>query len=145
VARSAPLIIDTGTRAELIALRERAEANPVDIASLRASIQTPAGKKAHMERMRAQTMAIPTSFTVTFSVEHGHPGGLARHMSMSCRREGRIPHPAGVWMVAQLLGFVGGLESADKVWQEQLQGCEGIAVAVLQLYSTAKAARGPRH
>lgn len=129
-----PLLIGPDERAALAALVKRAELNPVDMRTLSQRLEDPAQKAAHMDAMTAQTVAIPAAYLVTFSIEHGHPGGPARHMSISVDREGRVPSPVGVWMVAQELGFVGALEKCA-VWSEDLQG-HGKAVNVVQFLET---------
>jgi hypothetical protein len=138
-------LIGPPERDALIDLRERAEAAPVDVLSLRTRLANPEGKAAHMAQMSSQSLIIPDGYLVTYSVEIGHPGGAARHLSMSSEREGKVPHPAAVWMVAEVLGFTGGgIEACDKVWPEKLRGRVGVAVNAVQLIATADAAEGPR-
>jgi hypothetical protein len=127
---STPLLIGDEQRAELCALRERANAAPVDVRTLVERIATPAGREQHRDHMTAQTVAIPMAYLVTFSVEIGHPIGTCRHLSMSVQREGRVPNEYAVWMVAEALGFVGGLELCT-CWLEDLEG-HGKAVNVVQ-------------
>ena len=82
--------------------------------------------------MTDQSVPIPMAFVVTYSIEYNHPGGrTARHMSMSVMRDGRVPHPAGVWMVCEELGFHGSLRECT-VWLEDLSD-GGSAVNVVQL------------
>lgn len=128
----APLIITPEVREELHKLRDRADRNPVHMPEVARLLKTPRGKRLHMAFMTAQTIVIrgPWDFYVTFCRETGHPIGLCRHMSMSIMREGRLPHPDGVLMVAKELGFVGGLP-ACRVWIEDL-GDGGKAVNLVQ-------------
>jgi hypothetical protein len=114
------LILSPVVVAGLHRLRGFAARRPIEMAPVVEQIKTPEGMKEHMRRMHAQTIRIPGPypFDVTFSIEN-HPGGMMRHMSMSIVREGRVPSPEAVWMVAEELGFSGGLESSQ-VWFEDL-------------------------
>lgn len=125
-----PLLIGAAEREALQALRELAAASPVDMSNLLEVIGTEKGKAAHMRQMSEQTVCLPTNYFVTFSIEHGHPVGTCRHMSMSVGSKERVPRPEAIWMVAEELGFVDCLESC-KVWIESLQG-HGSAVNVVQ-------------
>lgn len=115
-----PLVIGEAQKAALRELREKAAANPIDMPPLMKRLETPEGKAAHMQQMNGLTIDIPLAFMVTFSIETNHPCGTCRHMSMSATRKGRTPIPEAVWMVAEELGFVGGLQSCV-VWPEDLQ------------------------
>lgn len=130
---TAPLIITDDVLTDLARLRVDAAAKPVDVTTLARRLETPAGRREHHRQMDIQTVVIgggPFPFFVTFSVETGHPVGTCRHMSMSIRRQGRVPHPAAVWMVAEILGFAGGL-GACRVWPEDLSD-RGKAVNIAQ-------------
>jgi hypothetical protein len=134
--QTAPLIISQSVTASLRQLRETAATKPVEMLTLSRRLATAKGKKAHVEQMKAQTVEItgPWPFLVTFSIETGHPCGLARHMSMSIRRRGRVPSPEAVWMVAEILGFAGGID-ACRSWPEDLAG-HGVAINLLQPVAT---------
>ena len=81
--------------------------------------------------MAALTIYLPISYTVTFSVESGHPAGLCRHLSMSgARRSGKAPTPEAIWMVAELLGFQGTLKACTQ-WMEDI-GDGDKAVNIIQ-------------
>lgn len=125
-----PLIIGAAEKAQLQQLRELAARYPVEMPGLLARIETVAGKRRHMRQMNRQTIQLPVLFFVTFSIETGRPCGVARHMSMSVKREGRAPVPEAVWMAAEELGFTGSLEACT-VWLETLSD-GGIAVNVVQ-------------
>jgi hypothetical protein len=140
-----PLVIGEAQRRDLAALRERAAADPSDMLVVAEQIKTPAGKRMHMDRMNALTIDIPLGYTVTFSIETGHGAGTCRHMSMASGRRDRVPTQEAVWMVAELLGFTGGLESCT-LWLEELQrGPDPVkdrakAVNVVQPLATVAAA-----
>lgn len=125
-----PLFIGPLEKQKLSKLRDLANAHPVDIAVVIEAMKHRAGKAAHKIQMTAQTVELPASYLVTFSIETGHPAGTARHMSMSTNHAGRVPNAASVWMVAELLGFVSGLESCT-LYLEELEG-HGNAVNVIQ-------------
>ena len=124
------LVIGEVERARIAALIKGANENPVDVRALLRRIETAEGKRSHMDQMSRQTIALPVAWLVTFSIEFGHPAGTCRHMSVSVQREGRVPGPDAVWMIAESFGFVGGLQ-ACKVWPEALRG-HGKAVNVVQ-------------
>lgn len=108
--------------------------HPLDMQAVAAQLATPEGKAAHLERMTGQSVELPPGFLVTFSIER-HPGGLARHMSMSSPAVGRAPSPQAVWLVCGHLGFIGTLEGCDHIWKEDLlrRGTEkATAINVLQ-------------
>lgn len=145
---SSPLIMGATQRAELRTLRERAAERPVDVQGLVERLNEPDAKRAHMDQMNDQTIEVPTAFLVTFSVEIGHPGGAARHMSMSSVRPGRLPTEHAVWMVAEELGFLGGLK-ACAIWLEDLQRGptardRAQAVNVVQLLTVATTSERPQ-
>lgn len=116
----APLAFGEPQRAALRELRELAARHPIDILKLMEVINTPAGKRKHMDQMTEQSVEIPFGYLVAFSIEERHPCGTCRHMSMSSAKKGRVPTPEAVWMIAEELGFNGGL-SACAVWNEDLQ------------------------
>lgn len=119
---TAPLLITADVAAQLGALAVLAARHPVAVGSLRDKLANPEGKRRHLAQMERQTVVIPGMpwpFFVTMSVEHGHPVGTCLHMSMSVDRIGRVPHPAAAWLVAELLGFAGGLDQCTG-WSEAL-------------------------
>lgn len=130
------LLIGPDEQLKLATLRELASQHPVDMTTLMEALKHPAGKAFHRSRMSAQTVSIPTYYLVTFSIETGHPAGTCRHMSMSVRTEGRVPHPHAVWMVAEVLGFVGGLDQCVH-WMEDLEG-HGLAINLVQPVSVTR-------
>jgi hypothetical protein len=132
-----PLYMGPDEKAGLAQLREKAAAAPVDVSDLNERLRDPVEEQRHRDRMNALSVVIPMAYFVTFSIETGHPAGVARHMSMSVKREGRVPSPEAVWMVAQELGFVGSLERCEAVWMERLSD-GGDAVNILQLLTASE-------
>lgn len=128
----APLIITAEVRTRLHKLRDLAASQPTDMQRVIQLLKKPGGKRRHLAQMNRQSLRIPGpwDFFVTFSLETGHPVGTCRHMSMSILRQGRVPSQAGVWMVAEELGFAGGLE-ACQIWLEDLSD-GGKAINVVQ-------------
>ena len=124
-----PLMFGDAERKALRALRELAAKCPVDMPTLVQRIKTREGKRSHMDQMNAQTVTIPMGFLVTFSIENGQPAGPCRHMSMSSPAKGRAPSLEAVWMIAEELGFSGGL-AACLVYPEELQRGETREVAI---------------
>jgi hypothetical protein len=129
---AAPLLIGSAVRANLARLREAAAARPIDVLEVRETVKTEAGRRAHQARMGALTVVIPGPwpFTVTYSIDTGHPAGTCRHMSVANYRAGRVPSEEAVRLLAVELGFSGGLE-ACRVWPEHLSE-GGIAINVVQ-------------
>jgi len=136
-----PLVVGPDEKSALQQLRELAAQKPVNMDGLLERLQDPAKKRRHMQQMTAQTIPIPFAYTVTFSIEIGHPGGAtARHMSMSVLRDGRLPRPEAVWMICEQLGFIGSLQQCDAVFIERLSD-GGDAVNVVQVISAPEAGR----
>lgn len=129
---SAPLLLTTEAVERLHRLRAFAAKRPVDIQVVSEMMKHPGPMAQHRKQMTAQTVVIPGPwpFFVTFSIETGQPVGPCRHMSMSIKRDGRVPHPAALWLIAEELGFSGGLETC-KVWPEDLSD-GGKAINILQ-------------
>ncbi|SRR5258708_7799583 len=125
-----PLVLFPEHRELLRGLRELAARCPVDMPTVAKMLKHPEGKRRHMDQMNRQSVEIPMGFLVTFSIEHGHPIGECRHLSMSSCAEGRAPVPHAVWLVAEQLGFVGPAFSACRVWEEELQRGPGRAIAI---------------
>ena len=138
-----PLIIGEAQIRALAKLRQVASDNPLNMPAVVERLKTPQGKEAHMRQMDDQSVQIPIGFLVTFSIEVGHPIGTCRHMSMSSPRAGRLPTQEAVWMVAEHLGFVTGVE-ACRIWLEDLQrdaaGRKAQAVNLVQPLAMAEAA-----
>jgi hypothetical protein len=128
------IAIDQVAQERLHELRDLAASRPIDMRNIVHRLSTAGGKIKHMQRMTEQTIEIPGPwpFLVTFSIEINHPCGTARHLSMSVRRENRVPSPDAIWIIAKELGFVGEHPMMGcQIWLEDLQG-HGKAVNVVQ-------------
>jgi hypothetical protein len=136
---ASPLILGETQRAALAQLRQKAAAEPIDVLAVIERCKSPRGQAEHLKRMETYSIEIPTAFVVTFSIETGHPSGTCRHMSMSSERRGRTPTPEAVWMIAEELGFHGGLERCS-VWKEDI-GQGDVAINVAQPIAVTEAAR----
>lgn len=124
------LIIGAQERASLAMLREQAARAPVHMPALVEAMKTAQGSLKHRQQMQRQSLAIPTRYFLCFSIETGHGAGTCRHMSLSSTARGRVPTLEAVWMLAEELGFVGGLDTCS-VWIEDLSD-GGKAVNVVQ-------------
>jgi hypothetical protein len=125
-----PLIIGPAEKLALTQLREKANAKPLVMPQVMLSLKTPMGRRLHHKRMVGLTIHIPMNYTVTFSVEVGHPSGTFRHMSMASGRHGRFPISPAVWMVCEELGFVGSLQQC--IIREEDIGDGDVAINVIQ-------------
>jgi hypothetical protein len=114
-----PLVLGDEQLYLLAQLREEASKHPVNMQGLSDRLKISAHKALHRAQMTKQTVIIPFGFCITYSIEHGHPAGTCRHMSMSSPGRGRMPSPEAVDMIAEQLGFVGGFR-ACAVWIEDL-------------------------
>ena len=110
-----PFVITTRIKEELRLLRRAAGWQPVDV-------RTP--RKGQLE---AQTVVIPAPWAlrVTFAIEIGHRAGGMRRVRVSVDRPGRVPPTSAVGMIANELGFQGGLEGCTVA-------AEGTTVIVMQ-------------
>lgn len=121
VVAAAPLLVTPAVVASLHALRDYVRSAPVvDVRTLAARLTLPKARKRHGAQMNRQTISIPGPwpFYVTLSIEHGHPIGAARHMSMSVDRLERLPSPEALRIIATELGF--GPFDGCTIWPEKL-------------------------
>lgn len=125
------LLIGPEQQRQLAELRIKAAQHPVDVRGLEARLKTAEGKAAHMAFVTTQTLELPRSMLVSFTIETGHPLGTCRHMTVSVMSTERVPHPAAVFMIAAELGFVGDMEKDCLMWPAQLAG-HGVGINVLQ-------------
>jgi hypothetical protein len=117
----APLVLSLSVQRNLRSLRQTAEASPMSVFAIAELVETPEGEAFYRKQLSKLTVKIPGAFdySVTFSVEAGHPAGPCRHMSMSVNRPGRKPNSLAVMMVAEEFGFTGSLDEWI-VWDEPL-------------------------
>lgn len=133
------IVLNNEVRDQIKALVELAEACPVDMPTLMKRIDTADGKKQHMAQMTRQTIRIPMEYMVTFSIEHGHPCGTCRHLSLS--GAGGLPPEEAVWVLAKELGFWGHLrQDCAAIWPEELLG-HGIAINIVQTLTSEQTLR----
>jgi hypothetical protein len=127
-----PLIITEEVVAMLADLRKRANQAPIDMKGVVERLRRPRGRREHQDRMNGLTVVIPGPhrFFATFSVETGHPCGTARHLSVSIDKEGRVPSPEAVEIIASHLGFTGTFNQWA-FWAEPLKD-GGNAINVVQ-------------
>jgi hypothetical protein len=130
MAQATPLIIGPTELKRLDALRQRAASHPIDVLAVREQCKTPAGHAAYISKMARFTVRLPVAFVVTFSIETGHAVGPCRHLSASSQRKGRVLIPEALWMIAEAMGFHGGL-SACSIWEENI-GDGDIAINLIQ-------------
>jgi hypothetical protein len=132
----APLILTAEILDDLKKLRAAAMQVPVNVRSLSERLQDKRLMKQHRRQMDRQTVCIPGPwpFFVTYSLETGHPGGAARHMSMSVKRDGRVPHPEALKLIAAELGFEGDMQEWT-VYPEKLSD-GGMAINVVQIVAS---------
>lgn len=133
---TALLVFGPDEHVQVNVLRALAEKSPVDVFTLAERMKSAEESLKHRAQMQAQTITIPRGFTVTFSVEVGHPVGVCRHMSMAAPDAGRLPAMPALWLVAEALGFVDGLWACT-VWKEEISA-GGFAVNIVQPYALAR-------
>jgi hypothetical protein len=96
-----PLIFGPEERAKLAALRGHAESNPFSLERLKAIA---AAGCATTDEDPGFSCEIPVGFRIAFTIEV-HPGGTARHISISVATRGRLPSPAAIQMIGRELGM----------------------------------------
>lgn len=133
------LLIGDAQRAELLDLRARAEANPIEGLLAIERVKTADGLRDHVRVMQNLSITLPPDTLVFFSIETGHERGPARHLSVSDGRPGRVPSLLAVSMIGELLGIVGGPDAWDRAWPEPIPNRGGTAVNVVQFLATAEA------
>ncbi len=93
-----PLLIDQKVRDDAARLVAFAEANIVDAARVdrvRRKVERPPGDDPR------HAITVPMEFRVVFSVDE-LPNGLARHLSVSIPKVGRLPMPEAIMMLLPL-------------------------------------------
>jgi hypothetical protein len=111
------LVIGRDERARLTRLRRRASAHPIDISALAATLAWPEGRARHLAAIAAQTVVVPNGYLVTLTIETGHTVGPCRHLAVGIGAPDALPSPAAVWLIAEELGFQGGIGGCG-VWIE---------------------------
>lgn len=136
------LVIGERERSRIAALRARAVEHPLDMAAVLADCRTSDGVAKHRERVSKQSVVLPVGYWVTFSVDVGHPGGSARHISISVGKPTkRLPSPEAVDMILEEFGFVGGLSACAAVYLEDTDD-GGQAVNALQFIAPSPPSEG---
>jgi len=116
-----PLIIDHEARVRIAELMAKADAKPVDMITLNRELnKSPTFKRNHMDQMNDQTMDLGFGYVVTYSIEHGHPVGPCRHISISVDTAGKMPSVESALMIAGEFEFKGSLKDFDGIWIEDL-------------------------
>lgn len=132
---SSPLVIGKDEVEALAALRRKAARKPINSLDVIQLIKTTTGAAKHYQRMKSLSIRLPVAFVVTFSIETNHPCGSIRRMSLSSIVPRRVPTREALWMVAEELGFIGGL-SACSAWPEDI-GNGDIAINLAQPLNVA--------
>lgn len=133
------LLIGPEERAKLNALAMLARSRPVNVITLKERLKNGQEKVRHMTQMTEQSIELPVGYSVTYSVETGHPIGLCHHMSISVDDPEKMPNPHAIWMVAQELGFWGQIQDVDGLWREQLT--QGMAINLVQRVAPPQGAK----
>ena len=134
-----PLFIGKKELDELDQLRIRAAKNPIDVVATLAKLNTEEGKAAHKRLVTSQSIELPVGYLVSFTIETGHPAGTCRHMTLGVMQKDYGPSLDAVRMVAEALGFVGGV-SCCAIWLDKTEG-HGLGVNLVQPVDVAAAGR----
>lgn len=97
---------------QIKALREYAEAHPMQAAKVIAGASPPAGD------IPGHVLRLIGGMKVVLSIETDQPWGVCRHLSVSVDTPGKWPNPDGVLLLAKELGFRPSFEDGE-VWQDQ--------------------------
>lgn len=93
--------------------------------TLKLSDRQPGWKRAY----KSQQVLIPMGYRASFSIEE-QPAGMTKHLSVSVDegKEGRMPNPQAVEMIAQEFG----IKEWHQVWNEEFApGC--FAINILEI------------
>jgi hypothetical protein len=124
------LIIDENARQTIAQALERAKEQAVPIETFRQAMiddrADPVNVLTLADRARSKVTIPPRSqhlqlgnYHCAISFEH-QPGGLARHLSVSSWRRGKVPHQAVMVLIAKAFGFSGFPPNrASRVWLEE--------------------------
>jgi hypothetical protein len=108
------LLIGTEEKESLKKLRENAERNEFsldDLLDIMNKAEVPAGDR------KGFSCILPVDVRVVFSIET-HPGGKARHMSVSMK-SGKLPMPELVGMILPELGYTTKMEECHVSIEEE--------------------------
>lgn len=123
-----PFIVDEIVKKDIAKVKAYAEDHKIDLTELRgiASMDAPApGLDTNF------VCAIPVGYLVAFTIEQ-HPGGWARHISVSSEKRGTVPHPTVVEMVMEEFGMQKKLSECT-IYLEDI-GRDHQAVNVVEIY-----------
>jgi hypothetical protein len=119
------LEINDVVRVQMREIITRASVNPYTQAQIEALMRlgSASGTAADpAERNKLFTMTVPHGFNVTYTHEH-QPFGLARHLSVSVLRKGRVPNVPAMEMIMQEFGFTSDFQlciNNGTVWNEKI-------------------------
>lgn len=112
-----PLAITEVVRADVAELIERAKTWPFSFPELKriaAGIKPPPGDDSRF------VCTIPMGYRCVYTHEQQPMHGWCRHLSISIDRAGYGPGVDAVNEISKLFGFKEGINSADKVWREDI-------------------------
>lgn len=112
---SRPLILDPGTQRKIAAVRTYAEGHPYTFAQMHRRLSNPELIPGHIKE---HCCIIPLDYLCCYSIEE-QKKGMHRHLSVSVKDEGKLPHPAAFAMVMEQFGFTGKLADTT-MWREDL-------------------------
>jgi hypothetical protein len=112
----AALLIGVDERAAIATLRAYAEANVIDPQAALALYEQ--DTEAFSQIMAAMTVHLPIGYRVTYSHEQ-QTFGIARHLSVSIDRPGKMAHPEAIEMILTEFGMQP-LKSSVGIWIEDI-------------------------
>ena len=120
-----PLIIDARVKKEIKRVKENAKNHPF---SLETMMDLKGGKAAPGGDDPRFVLYIPAAFRVVYTHEEQPGKVMCRHISMSLKASGKLPHPLAVEMVMGEFGFVNKRIKDTIWWQEKV--CEDSLTAI---------------
>jgi hypothetical protein len=104
-----PLTIDDQVKAEIAELRQRAEANPIPVETMRERAAA-FHRGAYIPSINLDmTIKVPEGYMVTFETED-HDAGRMRHLAVSLDAPDKAPVPEAVVSIMREFGFVNVLQ-----------------------------------
>lgn len=132
----AVLMISPEIQTAIKAAVEKARENPLplkDVLKLQATIDQSSTVVTNEKREKAVALLkdeifsrrnvfveIPVGFLAAISFEQ-QPDGLTRHLSVSVEREGKLPSPQAVKMIAEEFGFQFNRMLPGRLWIEEFE------------------------